>query len=238
MKIGGSIFEEPSVIEEFLRIFFQKRSVKMKYVILSGGGRECDNLREIFKADSLKEIHQDQYHWKAITLMEINTVRIKTMMDFLLQDSHAVITSKITKINSGKPGIYYFLPYQNLYDEDPLEHSWRVTSDSIAIYYANLLNSRICLLIKHKPYLFLNNRLIRSISASELYHLHRDAEFSQNLGKGLVDPMGPELCLKFKIPILILDGTNRTLISRFFSQYPHETNYSDLSKYGLVIYPK
>ena len=140
--------------------------------------------------------------------------------------------------NIKSPGIYIIQPFKDLYKFDPLEHSWRVTSDSIAIYYANRLHSQICVLVKNKPYFMIDKKNIHSISSSKLLDSLNFVSPDVNLGKGLVDPFGPYLCREYKIPILILDGTDKRKVSDFFSNYHFHYNTMNLSSFGIEICPK
>jgi hypothetical protein len=93
-------------------------------------------------------------------------------------------------------------------------------------------------LVKNKPYLVLNDATLHSISSSKLL-LNKDFRLeNENLGKGLIDPMGPQLCLKYKIPILILDGTDTRNVSKFLLNYPSESDCPRLSTFGIEITPK
>jgi len=238
LKIGGSIFDHPQILDDFIHSFCANLNPEWKYIILMGGGNKCNQLRQQYKSTVNCEEKDSKFHWKSIEIMGENA---KILHSKLIPQSKISPVHLIKDISSSiinKPGIYVIQPFKDLYKSDPFEHSWRVTSDSIALYYANRLHSQICVLVKNKPYFIIDKMEVHSISSSKL--LEHPSIFSQNenLGKGLVDPFGPHLCREYKIPILILDGTDKSKVSNFLSKYPNNTDSTNLSSFGIEVTPQ
>jgi hypothetical protein len=91
--------------------------------------------------------------------------------------------------------------YSLMESNDPLEHSWRVTSDSIALYISNLLKAKLLIatdvdgIYTHDP---INDgaKLIDSISAKKLL----------NFGETSVDEFLPELLIRYQSECYIVNG--------------------------------
>ena len=84
---------------------------------------------------------------------------------------------------------------------DPLEHSWRVTSDSIALYFSNLLKAKLLIatdvdgIYTHDP-THDGAKLIKIISAKKLL----------NFGETSVDEFLPELLIRYESNCYVVNG--------------------------------
>ena len=97
-----------------------------------------------------------------------------------------------------------FLPSHLLNREDPLENSWAVTSDSIAVYIASKLQVTKVLLVtdvdgiyNSDPKKFSEAKLIKNISVSELLAINKRTS---------VDLALPKLLLKTPIDCFVVNG--------------------------------
>jgi aspartokinase-like uncharacterized kinase len=92
-------------------------------------------------------------------------------------------------------------PSSLIESDDALEHSWRVTSDSIAMYIAHLLKAKLLIatdvdgIYTHDPCQDGAN-LIKFISAKKLL----------NFGETSVDEFLPELLLRYKSNCYVVNG--------------------------------
>ncbi|MDO5825955.1 MAG: delta 1-pyrroline-5-carboxylate synthetase, partial [Methanosphaera sp.] len=85
--------------------------------------------------------------------------------------------------------------------EDPLKHSWDVTSDSIACYFAHRLNAKLLILTNvdgiYSGNIFSNDKeLIKSISAKELLIFKETS----------VDKCLPKLLIKYNLDCFVMNG--------------------------------
>lgn len=236
LKIGGSIFDNTLVFEDFLNLFAIKLHPSMIYIVIAGGGRKCNQLRDKYKVDTHVQGKDDAYHWEAIRLMGENAKMIKKRLDLLSKSAPSQLISDISA--RLKPGISFVDPFDYLCSKDPLDHSWRVTSDSIAIYFAHIFQSPFCVLVKNKPFLKVGDTQIRKITSSFLQELQEKEENNDKLGKGLTDPFSPHLCIQYNLPLLILDGTDLQVVSEFLTKIPEQLERIDLSNFGIEITPK
>jgi 5-(aminomethyl)-3-furanmethanol phosphate kinase len=128
VKVGGSLAETPKALEG-LGEFLSKKSSKYHFIVIPGGGRFSDIVRDVDEQFRLPPILSHQ-------------MAILAMNQYGLLLSHFIPDSKLTEsiedikeiAKSGKVSI--LLPYRPLLDEDPFVPSWNVTSDSIAAYFA------------------------------------------------------------------------------------------------------
>ncbi|MBN2157403.1 MAG: hypothetical protein JW776_15260 [Candidatus Lokiarchaeota archaeon] len=238
LKIGGEVFENNSILHSVLNGFMPNVNPQTIYVIIAGGGRRCNELRSQYRLDPQAFKNESTYHWKAIKIMGQNAKFIKSQVDLLFRKSNSHLVTQLDRVKYKYKNVQFFNLYKDFKKRDALSHSWQVSSDSIALYYGNLLNSPLCILIKRQPYLTINNEEIKEIKASKLWDHIKIMGYFGNLGKGLVDPMLPSLILKYNIPVLILDCLEKRNLSEFFSKYPDNFDDKDLEKYGIAIYPE
>jgi hypothetical protein len=97
-----------------------------------------------------------------------------------------------------------FLPSTFLFTEDPLENSWDVTSDSIAVYVAGQLHVSRTLLVTDvdgvyncDPKKFSEAKLIKKLSARDLLRMNKRTS---------VDKFLPKLLLQLQIECFVVNG--------------------------------
>jgi hypothetical protein len=196
VKIGGSLALHP----EKLRTLCAKlgeASKKYKVIVVPGGGEFADIVRDLDKRFNLSCAVS---HRMAILGMD--------QYGFLLSDllPHSSIINKLEDaqriLDSGKLPV--FLPSNFLLNEDPLENSWDVTSDSIAAYIAGQLHaSRVVLLTDVNgiytcdPKKFSDAKLISKLSAIDLLKMNKRTS---------VDKFLPKLLLQLQIKCFVVNG--------------------------------
>jgi hypothetical protein len=139
LKIGGSLIQ-PERTEALQRLCRQitELAKDFKLFILTGGGSSADIVREF---DAQLGLTATAAHFAAISAMEQNS--------YILADLFTEV-ERITELDQctvDKQQINLFYPLQYLHTIDPLSHSWEVTSDSIALYCAQELDSRLLVLL-------------------------------------------------------------------------------------------
>ncbi len=119
---------------------------------------------------------------------------------------NSVAVRKLEEIkNSFEQGkLPVFLPSYLLLNEDQLENSWDVTSDTIALYIAKKLEAPKILLITDVDGIFTNDpkthteaRLIERLSACELLEMDKRTS---------VDKALPKMLLKSRITCVVVNG--------------------------------
>ena len=167
VKIGGSLFERSSRILDLLR------SEGCRALIVPGGGRFADLAREC-------KVTEDAAHWMAILGME--------QFGWYLA-SYGIATTYSLKIPEN---LSILLPYLILRKEDPLPHSWDVTSDTIAGWVAWRLGLDL-LVLKHVDGIHLNGTLLKSID----HPVPTDD----------VDPSFIQYVISKKVRVFVVNGT-------------------------------
>lgn len=114
VKLGGSLYHHAPELATALK------SSQCPLFIVPGGGRFADAVRESGLSD-------EDAHWEAIAAMDTFGRHLATF-GFELTD-HLSIPVKTA----------VFLPSHSMRDNDPLPHSWDVTSDTIAAWVAGRL---------------------------------------------------------------------------------------------------
>ena len=196
VKVGGSLAMYPSS----LRALCQKLSTlskKHRLVVIPGGGEFADTVRAVDKRFNLSSRVS---HRMAILGMD----QYGLMLAELIPDCVAVVDlDEIAKAHDlGKVPI--FLPSKLLFSEDPLENSWDVTSDSIALYTAYRLQARRALLVTDVDGVFTSDprekkwaKLIEKVTPSELLALEKRTS---------VDKALPKLLSQWQIDCFVVNG--------------------------------
>ncbi|NHJ23926.1 MAG: hypothetical protein EAX89_05095 [Candidatus Lokiarchaeota archaeon] len=217
-KVGGKIFENRknliSTISQLTSLY--ERNIIHKIVLIAGGGSYANFIRRL---DQKFSIGDDISHWMAIYSMDLNGKKISRYFPRVKRTKNLEEIKKANKIFT------IFLPYKFLRQNDILDHSWNISSDSIALYLAYKLNMKICFLIKNVDGIIdRNNKVIKELSSKEyirLKNLGKLADFSSKedslkLSKP-IDSYLPDLINKYQIDCVLLNGTSSNLrIMKYF----------------------
>ena len=91
-----------------------------------------------------------------------------------------------------------------MFHEDPLENSWDITSDSIALYVADKINAEKVLLVTDVDGIYSNDpkknphaKLIKQLSPSELSAMNKRTS---------VDKALPKLLMKMPVDCFVVNG--------------------------------
>ncbi|MCS7116549.1 MAG: hypothetical protein RMJ31_02855 [Nitrososphaerota archaeon] len=191
MKIGGSLMKFPVELRSLMRGLVDLAN---DLLIVPGGGAFADVVRD---ADRTFKISDELSHRMAILGMD----QYGLLLHSLVEDrSKVVYDTIIDKDNL----LTIILPSQLMLKEEELEHSWRVTSDSIAAYIAHLIDADRLILVKDVDGIFdmdpkknVEARLFRELSARDVL---------LNEGYGCVDPYLPKLLLKYRLVCVVVNG--------------------------------
>ncbi len=141
VKLGGSLLARvPRLVEEL-------QGSGRPLLLVPGGGLFADQVRAL-------EIDGDEAHWMAVAGME--------QFGWYIASQGVTPTDRLV---TGR-GVCVFLPYRVLREEDPLPHTWEVTSDTIAAWVAERLHLDL-LLIKSVDRLTVGGRAVDLIEQPE-----------------------------------------------------------------------
>lgn len=196
IKIGGSLAENP----ERLRALCTKLSEfakKYAIVVVPGGGRFADVVRDFDKRFTLSS---EVSHRMAILGMD----QFGLLLSQIIPNSCATYLLSDAKQLSEIGVVPIFLPSRLMFQEDPLENSWNVTSDSIAAYVASRLHVAKVLLVTDVDGIFTKDPrkhadavLVEKLSAEELLKLNKRTS---------VDSFLPKLLLEASVDCYVVNG--------------------------------
>lgn len=182
LKIGGSLMEQADTLLNAIDSHFNNKERKVKIVVVPGGGIFANAIRE---AGGVYSISDEASHWMAIASME--------QYAYLLNDMTAI--PLIDNTEQIPEGLSILLPYQLLKNNDELEHSWNVTSDTIAAWVAQRIGG---MLVKATDVdgVLKGDELIEDISAREL----------EIMGETCTDRTMPKLLSSYHMDCIIING--------------------------------
>jgi len=185
IKVGGSLSEEPPRLRALCReLSLLARTHRI--LIVPGGGKFADAVREFDQTFNLSDTIA---HKMAILAMD----QFGLFLSNIVPNSQISYTLKEAKklSETGSPTI--LLPSRLMFQKDPLEHSWDVTSDSIAAHIAGELNAKKLILVTDVDGIFTNDpkrdsnaRLIEKLSANELLNWNERTSVDRFLPKILI----------------------------------------------------
>ena len=187
VKIGGSLFPHYS-------INLAQELVGEDVLIICGGGQLANQIREYHHELNFSPTAS---HKTAILCMDI----LAMLLADKVKGAEAVRSLEEAKniLDEGKLPV--LIPSMLLEYLDPLEHSWRVTSDSISLYLSDLLDAKLLIttdvdgIYTHRPSLD-GAQFIKEISAKKLL----------NFGETSLDESFAELLLKYKTSTYVVNG--------------------------------
>lgn len=140
LKIGGGLLGKAGAFDLVIEALTAFRAGR-RLVVVPGGGPFADAVRQMF---TRVKIGEDAAHWMAVLGMDQYAYALAARIPgAALVEQAAGITAALA---AGELPV--LAPYRWLKAVDPLPHSWEVTSDSIAAWFASVLGARRVVLIK------------------------------------------------------------------------------------------
>jgi aspartokinase-like uncharacterized kinase len=140
LKIGGGLLGKAGAFDLVIEAVTAFRAGR-RLVVVPGGGPFADAVRQMF---TRVKIGEDAAHWMAVLGMDQYAHALAARIPgAALVEQAAGITVALA---AGELPV--LAPYRWLKAADPLPHSWEVTSDSIAAWFASVLGARRVVLIK------------------------------------------------------------------------------------------
>ncbi len=195
VKVGGSLFPEKAIelCESIVALNNSARSPK-KIVFICGGGSFANKIR-IYDHDMY--FSDTASHNSAIMCMDIIGTLLADKVEGL--EVAKSIDSAKSILNHGNLPV--LIPSNIFESHDPFEHSWRVSSDSLAMYISDLLKAKLLIatdvdgIYTHDPS-HDDAKLIKFISAKKLL----------NFGETSVDEFLPELLIRYNSNCYVVNG--------------------------------
>lgn len=187
VKIGGSLFPEDAVkLAETL--------VGKSAMVVCGGGELANTIR---KYDEMADYSATATHKTAILCMDITGM----LLSDKVHGAESVYSISEAERILGEGKLPVLVPSKILLEEDPLEHSWEVTSDSLSLYIAHQLKAKLLIATDVDGIYNLQPsqhgaRLMGNISAKKLL----------NFGETSVDKFLAKLLLQYESSCYVVNG--------------------------------
>ena len=138
VKVGGSALLEPDALD---RVLAGLDAASGAVVIVPGGGAFADTVRDV---DRRLRLSDTAAHWMAVSAMDQYAELLASRL------RRGVVVRDLNDIRAALAGglLPVLAPSGWLRREDPLPHSWDVTSDSIAAWVARVTAAGELVLIK------------------------------------------------------------------------------------------
>jgi aspartokinase-like uncharacterized kinase len=195
LKVGGSLAENPASLTRLCQQLSALAEAH-RIAVVPGGGKFADTVR---KFDETYGLSNTVAHKMAILAMD--------QYGLLLSDitPRAYVSRSLKEVGDSAEGtLPILLPSKIMFREDPLEHSWDVTSDAIAAYIACLLDAEKLVLVTDVDGIFSEDpkktsdaRLVAELSAEELLGWNRRTN---------VDKVLPKILLQANLDCYVVNG--------------------------------
>ena len=196
LKVGGSLALQTEKLRE-LCAQLSGHSKNQRLIVVPGGGEFADAVRSVNQRFNLSD---KIAHQMAILGMD----QYGLLLVNLMPNSLPVNDIKQIQVALDSRKLPVFLPSSFMENEDPLENSWNVTSDAIAVYLASRLFIKKVLLVTDVDGIYINNpkehsdeKLIKKISSKQLSELNERTS---------VDTFAPGLISKFHVDCYVVNG--------------------------------
>jgi aspartokinase-like uncharacterized kinase len=196
IKLGGSLAGDPKTLKS-LCIKLSELAKTHKILVIPGGGEFADVIR---KFDKEYHLSSSAAHKMAILAMD----QYGLLLADITPNSRIVRMLDEAKELSKQGFIPIMLPSELIFHVDPLEHSWEVTSDSIAAYVASILPAKRLVLITDVDGIYTNDpkksptaKLIKEVSAKKLLTWKV---------KTCIDTFLPKILLEAKLDCYVVNG--------------------------------
>jgi 5-(aminomethyl)-3-furanmethanol phosphate kinase len=180
VKLGGSLYTHVPMLIPVLR------SSVRPLIIVPGGGPFANEVRQAGLDD-------ETAHWEAIAAMEQYGRYVA---------SHGL---PVTEMLAVPDRTVLFLPGRSLREQDPLPHSWDITSDTIAAWVAAELRLDLLLL-----------KSVDGIVMGGVLQEHLETPRQTDV----VDPLLIPFVLEKKVYTFILNGSRPELLARYLRGDP------------------
>jgi aspartokinase-like uncharacterized kinase len=184
LKVGGSLAEKPASLAGLCQEL-SGLAKAYRIAVVPGGGEFADTVR---KFDRKYKLSSTVAHKMAILAMD----QYGFFLSNITPESYVSYSLKEIS-NSSEGALPIFLPSKLMFHEDPLEHSWDVTSDTIAVYIAGLLYAEKLVLVTDVDGIFsedpkknVDAKLVEELSAEQLQGWNRRTSVDKTLPKILL----------------------------------------------------
>ncbi|KXB02289.1 hypothetical protein AKJ43_02085 [candidate division MSBL1 archaeon SCGC-AAA261D19] len=139
IKVGGSLARDPKSLRALCPVLSELAG-EHNFLIVPGGGKFADTVREFDREYCLSA---ETSHKMAVLSMD----QYAMLLADLISNSRTVYSLEEAEVFLSEGGVPILLPSRSMFTEDPLDHSWDFTSDSIAAWIAGSSNAERLILV-------------------------------------------------------------------------------------------
>jgi len=140
VKVGGGLIAYPALLDATLAAIAEAARTR-RIVIVPGGGPFAETVRQIDREFTLSD---DAAHWMAVLAMD----QYAHLITGRLAGGVVVTSAEQAHVALNAGRVPVLAVSQWLRADDPLPHSWDVTSDSIAAWVAGAIGAPRLVLVK------------------------------------------------------------------------------------------
>jgi aspartokinase-like uncharacterized kinase len=196
IKVGGSLASNPPSLKALCR---ELGSISRDHsvVVVPGGGKFADVVREFDGKFELSDATADRM---AVLAMD----QFGIFLSNITPNSVVCDTLRKARNLSEIEVLPIFLPSRLMFRKDPLEHSWDVTSDSIAAYVAGKLNADKLILLTDVDGIFTDDPKVSS--QAKLIEMTSPNNLLQWNKRTSVDKFLPKILLRIQVDSYVVNG--------------------------------
>ncbi len=210
VKVGGSLALQPEKLRALCRKLGEV-SADHHFVVVPGGGEFADTVRRLDERFGLSS-------WASHRMAILGMDQYGLLLADLIPKAAAVNTFEDAKRAVAAGRVSVFLSSQVMFMDDPLANSWAVTSDSIALYIAEVLNAEKLLLVtdvdgiySSDPKSDISAQFFESINPVQLLALKERTSVDANL---------PVMLQKSHVDCFVLNGCFPERLESILSNQP------------------
>lgn len=180
VKVGGALLRRAGALEHAAHALESAAARGDPLVVVPGGGPFAQTVRDV---DAAIGLGHDAAHWMAILAMAQYGHLIAARIERARLVEHPDGISRAL----GERRLPVLSPYRWLVEEDPLPHSWDVTSDSIAAWVAGRLGAPRLVLVKPvvgEPAMLVDDYFARALPAGVRVVVADEAGLTEALRAG------------------------------------------------------
>ncbi len=171
VKLGGSVFKRArEIIEEI-------KETNVSCLIVPGGWIFADVVR-------LLDLDDDTAHWMALKCMDVYGIYLSKFADCMEPED----------FDFDVEGVKVVLPFRLVRKHDELPHSWKATSDSVAVWIAEKLGIKRVLKVTDVDGVFVSGKLASRLDYDEVPE------------ESCIDPVAVQIAKKNGIEIFVCNG--------------------------------
>jgi aspartokinase-like uncharacterized kinase len=214
VKFGGSLLQNKDNLKALLEILVSAIDMGQRIVVIPGGGPTDNTIEEI---DQWAKFHPDTHH-HACALAQDQTGLMVADSTFNPRIRSCVNLLEVQQ-SLFKKCVPILLPSNIMFAIDPFERTWDITSDSMAAWFAWLMNCKQTLILTNVDGVYIDGNLHESSAFVERISAQDLIEMGHTAVDACFAPFIREKCIN----AWILNGKKPENLLAFFEGKEHKS---------------